>query len=133
MKKLSWIAAAALVGFAGGCAGADYRRSAGADHQSDRSCSSFPGGIPSAQSKYAIPAQITSQMGYQKQSPITAFSYTFGNSQSLIVLTNSTTVAQGTITFAAAPSDGANECLYAQNIVTTLTSLRRPARRLTMP
>lgn len=80
----------------------------------------LPGGVPSSQSVYAFPKQITSQMGYQKKSPITAFSYTFGNSDSLIVLTHSTTIAQGTITFAAAPSDGAQECLFAQNTVTTL-------------
>lgn len=77
-------------------------------------------GQPSAQGKYAYPKQITSQMGYQKKSPATGFSYTFGNSDSLLVLTNSTTVAQGTVTFASAPSDGAQECLYAQNTVTTL-------------
>lgn len=80
----------------------------------------IPGGAPSAQSRYAYPKQLTSQMGYQKRSPATGFSYTFGNSDSLIVLTHSTTLAQGTITFAAAPSDGAQECVYAQNIVTAL-------------
>jgi hypothetical protein len=79
-----------------------------------------PLGQPSAQSKYATPAQITSQLGYAKYSPLTAFSYTFANSQSDIVLTHSTTIAQGTITFAAAPSDGARECVFAQNTVTTL-------------
>lgn len=120
MKKLSWIAAAALVGFAGAVLAQTIAVPQVQIINPTDLVQVVPGGIPSAQSKYAIPAQITSQMGYQKQSPITAFSYTFGNSQSLIVLTNSTTVAQGTITFAAAPSDGANECLYAQNIVTTL-------------
>ena len=79
-----------------------------------------PLGQPSAQSQYLYPAQITSQSGYKKYSPLTAFSYTFSNSQSDIVLTHSTTIAQGTITFAAAPSDGARECIYAQNTVTTL-------------
>ncbi len=79
-----------------------------------------PGGVPSAQTKYAKPAQITSQSGYVKASPLTAFSYTFGNSQSDLVLTHSTTIAQGTVTFAPAPSDGARECVFAQNTVTTL-------------
>ena len=80
----------------------------------------IPNGQPSAQSRYALPKQITSQMGYQKQSPVTGFAYTFANSDSLIVLTHTTTLAAGTITFAAAPSDGAEECVYAQNIVTAL-------------
>ena len=78
------------------------------------------GGVGSAQSIYVAPAQITSQSGYAKYSPATGFTYTFGNSQSYIVLTNSTTVAAGTITFAPAPSDGAKECVFAQNTVTSL-------------
>ena len=36
------------------------------------------------------------------------------------MLTHSGTVSTGTITLASAPSDGAEECLYAQNTVTTL-------------
>lgn len=79
-----------------------------------------PRGQPSAQSVYSTPALLNSVRGYQVKSPLTAFSYTFANSDSLIVLTHSTTIAQGTITFASAPSDGAQECIYAQNIVTTL-------------
>ena len=79
-----------------------------------------PRGIPSAQAQWAIPAQLTSQMGYQKNSPVTGFTYTFGNSQSLMVLTNAATVASGTIVLAAAPSDGDQNCLYAQNTVTAL-------------
>ena len=78
------------------------------------------GGVGSAQSIYVAPAQITSQSGYAKYSPATGFTYTFGNSQSYIILTNSTTVAAGTITFAPAPSDGARECVFAQNTVTSL-------------
>lgn len=77
-----------------------------------------PNGVPSAQSKYATPAQITSQQGYAKFSPATGFQYTFGNSQSIIILTHASTVAAGSVTFASAPSDGAQECVYAQNIVT---------------
>jgi hypothetical protein len=120
MKKLSWIAAAALVGFG---AAAFAQTIAVPQVQIINPTDLFldvVAGQPNARSQYATAAQITSQMGYQKASPITAFSYTFGNSQGLIVLTNSTTIAQGTITFAAAPSDGAQECIFAQNIVTTL-------------
>ncbi len=79
-----------------------------------------PQGIPGAQSKYVIPAQITSQQGYQKVSPVTGFTYTFGNSQSIILFTGATTPLSGTVTFAAAPSDGADECLFAQGGISTL-------------
>lgn len=78
------------------------------------------GGAPSAQQKYVIAAQITSQMGYQKVSPVTGFTYTFGNSQSIILFTGTVTPLAGTVTFAAAPSDGADECLFAQGGISTL-------------
>lgn len=81
----------------------------------------LPGGQPQAQSQYATPAQITSQLGYVKASPLTGFTYTFGNSQSDLVLTHPSTIAAGTVVFASAPSDGAKECVFAQNTVTTLT------------
>ncbi len=79
-----------------------------------------PNGSPSARTYFANPNQITSQSGYQKLSPVTGFTYTFNNTDSVIVLTNSGTVSAGTITFAAAPSDGSQECLFAQNTITTL-------------
>jgi hypothetical protein len=78
-------------------------------------------GVPTAQQQYVNPPAITSQMGYQKASPATGFTYTFGNTQSLIVLTHAATVASGTIVLAVAPSDGDQNCLYAQNTVTALT------------
>lgn len=78
------------------------------------------GGVGSAQTIYVAPAQITSQSGYVKASPVTGFTYTFGNSQSFLVLTNAATVSQGTVTLAAAPSDGDRNCMFAQSTVTTL-------------
>lgn len=78
------------------------------------------GGAPAAQQKYVIPAQITSQMGYQKVSPVTGFTYTFGNSQSIILFTGTVTPLSGTVTFAAAPSDGDNGCLFSQGGISTL-------------
>lgn len=79
-----------------------------------------PGGAPSAQNKYVIPAQITSQMGYQKVSPVTGFTYTFGNSQSMILFTGAVTPLAGTVTFAANPSDGDNACMFSQGGLSTL-------------
>jgi hypothetical protein len=75
-------------------------------------------GVPTAQQQFVNPAAITSQMGYQKVSPVTGFTYTFGNTQSLIVLTNAATAASGTFVLASAPSDGDQNCVYAQNQVT---------------
>jgi hypothetical protein len=120
MKKLSWIAAAALVGFAGAVLAQTISVPQVQIINPTDLFLDVVTGVPSAQSKYATAAQITSKMGYSKFSPLTAFSYTFGNSQSMIVLTMSATAAQGTITLAAAPSDGDQNCLYAKSTVTTL-------------
>jgi len=79
-----------------------------------------PGGVPTAQQKFINPAQITSQMGYQKVSPVTGYTYTFGNSQSMILFTGAVTPLSGTVTFAPAPSDGDNACIYAQGGISTL-------------
>lgn len=87
-------------------------------------------GVPTAQQFYLAPAQITSQMGYQKVSPATGFSYTFGNSQSMIVISNAATLAQGTITMAAAPSDGDQNCVFAQNTVTTFNFVANTGQTL---
>lgn len=81
----------------------------------------IPRGQPNAQSQFASPAAITSQSGYAKYSPITGFSYTFGNTQSFIALTQGTPLTAGTITLAAAPSDGDNACLFTSSAITTLT------------
>lgn len=121
MKKFALIAGAALAAFAASLAVAQtISVPKVAIIGSTDLIQVIPGGAPSAQSKYAYPNQITSQMGYQKKSPVTGFTYSFGNADSLIALSHSTTLAEGTITFAAAPSDGAQECVYAQNTVTTL-------------
>lgn len=79
-----------------------------------------PGGQGSAQQKFVVPAQITSQMGYSKVSPVTGYTYTFGNSQSLMIFTGSVTPLAGTVTFAAVPSDGAQECIFSQGGLSTL-------------
>lgn len=79
-----------------------------------------PLGQGTAQQKFVNPAQITSQMGYSKVSPVTGFTYTFGNSQSLMIFTGAVTPLAGTVTFAAAPSDGAQECVFTQGGISTL-------------
>lgn len=80
----------------------------------------IPLGAPRAQSVYAKPAQITSQMGYYKSIPSSLFTFTFSNSQSLAVFVPSGTLAYGYVTLAPAPSDGAQECFYSKAAITTL-------------
>ena len=70
---------------------------------------------------YATPAQVTSQSGYFKGIPSTGFSYTFGNSQSFMALAPTGTISAGTIVLAPAPSDGARECFFTTNTITSLT------------
>lgn len=121
MFRKSLIAAAAvLVGFGGAVLAQSVSVPQVSIINTDDLVQVLPHGKPSARSVYSTPNLLNSVRGYQVKSPATGFSYTFGNSDSLIVLTHSTTIAQGTITFASAPSDGAQECIYAQNIVTTL-------------
>jgi len=80
----------------------------------------IPLGQPSAQSKYATPAQITSQSGYYKSAPASLFSFTFGNSQSTAAFDPAGTLAYGYVTFSPAPSDGAQQCVFSTAAITTL-------------
>jgi len=75
----------------------------------------------SAIRNYATPPMITSQSGYAKYTPITGFSYTFGNYQSWMALNPSGTVSAGTVVLGPSPSDGARECVFTTNTVTSLT------------
>jgi hypothetical protein len=77
-------------------------------------------GQPSAQSQYATPAQVTSQMGYYKSIPASLFTFTFANSQSLAAFVPAGTLAYGYVTLAPNPSDGAQECIYSKSAITTL-------------
>lgn len=70
---------------------------------------------------YASPAQITSQSGYYKSAPATGFTFTFGNSQTSAALRPSGTLSTGTVTLAPSPSDGARECIFSTQTITTLT------------
>jgi hypothetical protein len=80
----------------------------------------IPLGQPSAQNVYAKPAQITSQSGYQKWIAATG-TYTFGNSDSYISFNPTTTISSVTVVLAAAPSDGARECIFSSGAgITTL-------------
>jgi hypothetical protein len=80
----------------------------------------IPKGMPVAGNVYATPAQITSQFGYYKSAPGSGFTFTYGNTQTYAAFAPSGTIAYGYVTFAPAPSDGARECLFTTNTITTL-------------
>ncbi len=86
-----------------------------------------PRGQPSAQAQYSLPSLLTTQVGYQKNTTLTGFTYTFGNNQSLIVLTEAGTINSGTIVLAQAPSDGDQNCFYSQSQVTGITITALPS------
>lgn len=81
----------------------------------------IPNGNPRVGNVYVKPAQLTSQSGYYKSAPATGFTFTFGNSQSFAAFAPSTTLSTGTVTLAPSPSDGARECIFTTNTITTLT------------
>ena len=49
------------------------------------------------------------------------FTFTFGNSQTFAAFAPSTTLATGVVTLAPNPSDGARECVFSTQIISTLT------------
>jgi hypothetical protein len=80
----------------------------------------IPFGRPTSGNVYAVPSLITSQHGYQKYGSGATGTYTFAANQGYIILHNGTTISSLTIVLAAAPSDGARECVFSADIVTTL-------------
>lgn len=79
------------------------------------------GGVPNAQTQFASAAAIAGVPGYVKTIPLTAFSLTFGNTQSWLLLKPAGTLATGTITTAPNPSDGQRECMRSTQTQTALT------------
>jgi hypothetical protein len=81
----------------------------------------IPFGRPTSGNVYATPSLITSQYGYQKYGSGATGLYTFAANQGYIVLHNGTTIAALSIVLAAAPSDGARECIFSSDTVTAIT------------
>lgn len=81
----------------------------------------IPGGNVSVGNFYVTAAQIAGVPGYTKSVPLTAFSLTFTNTQTDLILNPAGTLATGTITAAPMPSDGQRECVLSTQIVTALT------------
>lgn len=69
---------------------------------------------------YASPAQISNVSGYTKLVPDSLFNYTFGNGQTDMLFRPAGTLAFGYVTLAASPSDGARQCVFTTQQITTL-------------
>ncbi len=80
-----------------------------------------PGGQPSAQTQYATPGQIAGVPGYVYNVPLTAFSLTYAKGQTNMVLNPAGTLATGTLTTEANPSDGQRECVLSTQTQTAIT------------
>jgi hypothetical protein len=78
-------------------------------------------GDPVTNSYFATAAQIAGVPGYVKVVPLTAFSLTFANTQTDMILNPAGTLATGTLTTAAQPSDGQRECVLSSQTQTALT------------
>ncbi len=81
----------------------------------------IPAGNPRMGNVYVTPALLNSVTGYYKSAPSTGFTFTFGNTQTIAMFRDSTTLSTGSITMPPGPSDGTVACAYSKNIITTLT------------
>lgn len=79
-----------------------------------------PFGRPQAGNVYAPPALLTAQTGYYKSTPTSGFRFTFTATQRYAAFTPAGTLNYGYVTFAAAPSDGSQECVFSTTAITTL-------------
>lgn len=81
----------------------------------------IPGGNTSARSVYASPGDIAGQEKYSYQIPVTAFAITVPNFISLLYLNPAGTLATGTLTLQANPSDRQKFCLQDTQTQTAIT------------
>jgi hypothetical protein len=65
--------------------------------------------------------QMRDAAGYSKNVPLTGFSLTFGNGQSIMEMAPAGTLSTGTITMAAGPVDGQRALIFSTQAVSTLT------------
>ena len=79
------------------------------------------GGVPTAQNRYATAAQINGVPGYVIAIPSSAFTLTFGNSQTYYLIQPTGTLATGTFTMAPNPGDGQRACVRSSQTQTAVT------------
>jgi hypothetical protein len=121
MKKLSWIAAAALVGFCGAALAqvipVPFIPALG---QTD-AVMVIPAAVPSAQTKYASPGWIGGLEQYSLQVPVTGFSITIPAHTSVMMINPAGTLATGTFIMEPTPSDGQRVCIVSTQVQTAVT------------
>lgn len=78
-------------------------------------------GTPTAGAQYATAAAINNVPGYVISVPLTAFTLTFGNTQTYYYIQPAGTLATGTFTFAPNPGDGARECVRSTQTQSAVT------------
>lgn len=121
MKRLIWLAIAFALALVGAPAFAQVTLPTLPSIGPTDLFQDIPGGQPGPGWVFVTGAQLTSQYGYVKRVPLTGFTLTFGNSQSYLALNPAGTLATGTVTLAPAPSDGAKECIFTTQTITSLT------------
>lgn len=78
-----------------------------------------PNGSPGAAEVYAVPALVTNVAGYYKSIPTTNNVYTFGTNVSYAAFRPAGTLAAMSVYLAANPSDGARNCMFTTQTVTS--------------
>lgn len=79
------------------------------------------GGVASAQSTYVTAGSVAGLEQYSYQIPLTGFTITPPNYTALLYLNPAGTLATGTLTMAAAPSDGQKFCVEDTQTQTAIT------------
>jgi len=81
----------------------------------------IPRGVGGVPSQYASPGFVGGMLSEQLVVPLTAFTITPNNNTTLLFLNPAGTLATGTITFAAAPSDAQEFCWTSSQTQTAVT------------
>lgn len=90
-------------------------------HQATDLIQIVPNGAPQAGNVYATPGQITNVYGYYKSIPTSVLAYTFGPNVTFAAFAPAGTLATASITLAANPSDGARNCFFTTQILSSTT------------
>jgi hypothetical protein len=80
----------------------------------------IPGGAPAANEVFAPPALITNVYGYYKSVPATGMQYAFAKNVTFAAFAPAGTIANFLVSLAANPSDGARNCIFTTQIMTSL-------------
>jgi len=132
MKNLlkGFVIGLALLGFANAVSAQVVSPLVPSMHQND-TVQVNPYGAPSAQSQFAPPGAIAGVDQYSYQVPLTAFSITVPVYVAELYLNPAGTLATGTLTLMAAPSDGQRFCLEDSQTQTAITISANTGQTLT--